>query len=493
MSFLQIPNNIRTPFVAVEFNNVNANQGPAELQYQALLVGQMLSTGTAAANTVVGPITSVAQAITYGGRGSMLERQAIAWFAINPSVPVYLGVLADNAGGVAATGTIVVAGPATAAGTLALYLGGVPVPVGVNSGDASTVIATNIAAAINANPDLPVTASVTSSTVTLTFRHKGLAGNTYDVRTNYNATDALPAGVTATITALGAVVAGTLNPVLTTLIAAAAAMWFQVIAHPYTDATSLTAIENEMARRAGPMVSMDGLAITSASGSFSSAGTLGQGRNSQYSTIIWQDGDTPLTTPTEFAAETAALAAQSAQVDPGLPFQTLAYVNALSPAQTDLFTQAERNTLLFDGIATSVIGAGGVVQIERLITTYQKNGAGAADPSYLDATTIFTLLYLRYSWRTRVQQRYPRVKLAQDGTRFGSGQAVVTPSIMKAEAITWFEDMIDLGLCQDLATFKQNVVVAIDAVNGNQLDVFLPPELIGQLMVTATQIAFLLQ
>src|SRR6185312_7113967 len=172
MDFLQIPNNIRTPFVAVEFNNANANQGAAQLQYNALLIGQKLAGGTAAQDTVVGPIASVAQAITYGGRGSMLEREAIAWFAINPSVPVYLGVLADNAGGVAATGTIVVTGPATATGTLALYLGGVPVPVGVNSGDASTAIATNIAAAINANADLPVTASVTSSTVTITFRHK---------------------------------------------------------------------------------------------------------------------------------------------------------------------------------------------------------------------------------------------------------------------------------------------------------------------------------
>ena len=55
----------------------------------------------------------------------MLHRMAIAWFASNKSTELWLGVLADNGAGVAATGTIVVTGPATATGTIPLYLGGV--------------------------------------------------------------------------------------------------------------------------------------------------------------------------------------------------------------------------------------------------------------------------------------------------------------------------------------------------------------------------------
>src|SRR5215510_6744028 len=231
--FNQVPSNLRIPFVALEFDPSQANQGPALLQYGALAIGQKLSTGAAAADTVV-PCASVADAITAGGRGSILHRKAIGWFASNQSTALQLGVLADNGAGVAATGTIVVTGPATETRTLALYFGGVFVPVGVTIGDASTAIATNIAAAITATPDLPITASAASSTVTMVFRHKGTVGNSFDVRANYNPGDKLPAGVGLTITPLGGVTAGATNPSLTNLIAGMATQCFDIWTHPYT-------------------------------------------------------------------------------------------------------------------------------------------------------------------------------------------------------------------------------------------------------------------
>jgi len=488
VAFNQVPSNLREPFVAVEFNAANAQQGPALLSYEAILIGQKTASGSQAPDTVV-QCTSVQQAIVLAGRGSMLHRMAIAWFASNESTELWLGVLADAGGGVAATGTIVVAGPATSTGTIALYLGGILVTVGVNSGDDSTVIATNIGAAINAALDLPVTAGVTTSTVTLTFRHKGLVGNSYDVRAGFNG-EVLPAGVTLTITALGSVVAGTTNPPLTNLIAAMGDLWLQVWAHPYTDATSLTAIETELASRSGPMRQQQGLAITSAFGSFSTLTALGMGRNSPNSTIVAQTGDTPLTPPMEFAAESAALAALYLAQDPARPLQTLAYSNAIATAETDQWAYSERNLMLFSGISTTKRVPGGVVQIGRFITTYETSPSGAPDTSYLDVTTMFTLLYLRYDFVTRMQLKYPRHKLADDGTKFGSGQAIMTPQLGKAEAVAWFEDMEELGLVEDVDTFKSNLVVARNATDPNRLDYLLPPNLINQLIVTAAQIAF---
>ncbi len=489
ISFNSIPTTLRIPFCAVEFDSTKAQQGPALLAYKALIIGQKLTAGTQAADTLV-RITSVDQAITYGGRGSMLHRQALAWFASNKSTEVWLGVLADNAGGVAATGTIVVAGPATATGTIVLYLGGERITVGVNSGDASTAVATAIGAAINANLDLPVTASVGASTVTITYRHKGLAGNSYDVRHSFRDGEVLPAGVTLTITAMGAVVAGTLNPVLTSLIAAMADMWFQIWTHPYTDATSLTAIEAELATRFGPMRQQSALAITSMSGNFAAHTSLGGGRNSPHSTIMAQPGPAPLTPPMEFAAEAAALVAYYGAIDPARPFQTLAFSRALAPAETDQWSVDERNLFLFDGISPTRRATGGVVQLERVITTYQTSPAGADDTAYLDATTMLTLIYLRYSFKTRMQLKYPRHKLAADGTRFGSGQAVITPKLGKAEAITWFREMEDLGLCEGFDQFKRDLVVERSASDPNRLDFLLPNDLINQLIVVGAQIQF---
>ncbi len=485
-SFNQIPSNQREPFVAVEFDSSRAQQGPSILAYRGLIIGQKLAAGSQAANTLV-RVTNADQVIPLAGRGSMLHRMAIAWFASNKSTEAWLGVLADDGAGVAATATLTVGGPATADGTIPLYLGGVRLTVGVLKDQIANTIATNIAAVINANPDLPVTAAAVGAVVTLTFRHKGLVGNSYDVRHSFRYGEALPAGMTLAIVAMAG---GTTAPSLTNLIAAMADMWFHVIAHPYTDATNLGAIETELASRANAMRAMDGIAITSMSGNFSAHTTLGAARNSAYSYIVAQPGPSPLTPPMEFAAETAALVSLYAQQDPARPMQTLAMSHAVAPAETDLWSPEERNLFLFDGIATTLVAAGAVVQMSRIISTYQVNASGADDTAYLDVTTVLTLMYLRYDFRNRIRSRYPRHKLANDGTRYGAGQAIITPKLGKAEAIGWFREKEEQGLVEGFDQFKRDLVCVRSVADPNRLEWVLPTDLINFLAVSAASIQF---
>lgn len=485
ITFNDVPSNLRVPFVAAEFDASQASQGPALLAYRALLIGQKLASGSATANSLH-KVTSADDLIALAGRGSMLHRMAIAWFASNKMTELWVLVVADDAAGVAAAGTITVTGPATEDGTIPLYIGGERVTVEVASGDVQNDIATAIGAAINADTDLPVTASVLANVVTVTFRHKGEVGNGHDLRDSYRDGEGLPAGV-----ALAYVqpVGGTTNPDLDDAIAALGDSWFQIIAHPYTDATSLTAIEAELASRFGSMRMIDGVAFTSKAGTHAALTTFGASRNSPHSVIVAQPGESPLTPAMEFAAEYAAVIARYGAADPARPFQTLPLAHALPPAESDLFTLEERNLLLYEGVATSRESVG-VVQIDRAITTYQTNAAGADDTAYLDVTSLLTLLYLRYSWRTRMQTRYPRHKLANDGTRLGSGQAVITPKIGKAEAVSWFREMESLGLVEGFEQFKADLVVERNVADPNRLDVLLPPDLINQLIVTATKIGF---
>lgn len=484
--FNSIPANLRVPFVAVEFDNSQASQGPSLLPYRALLIGQKTSGGSAAANSLI-KVASADDVLVAAGRGSMLHRMAKAYFAENQFTETWLGVLADNGSGVAATGTITVTGPATAAGTINLYVGGQLVQVAVNSGDVANTVAAAINAAINANLDLPVTSGVTTNVVTVTHRHKGEVSNDVDLRVNYQDGQALPTGIVIAFVAMSA---GATNPILTTLLANLGDTWFQVWAHPYKDATSLTAIEAELASRFGPMRMIDGVAFTSAVGTQSTLGTLGETRNSAHSCIVAQPGKNPLTPPSEFAAGVAGVVAFYGAQDPALPFQTLPVESALSPAETDLFTIQERNLNLFDGIATSRVDAGGNVQLDRLITTYQTNQAGAADTSYLDVTTMLTLLYLRYDFRNRLLTKYPRVKLADDGTRIAAGQNVLTPMVGKAEAVAWFKEKMQQGLVEDLEQFKADLVVARNDSDPNRLDFLLPPNLINQFIVGAANVQF---
>jgi phage tail sheath gpL-like len=486
ITFSSVPSNLRVPFVTAEFNNQRASQGTALLPYRVLIIGQKLNAGVWAGNSLQ-KASNVDQVIAGSGRGSMLHRMALKYFENNRVTETWFGVLADNGAGVAASGTLTVTGPATAAGTINLYLGGTLVQIAVANGDAQNAIASNINAAINAAADLPVTSSVSTNVVTVTFRHKGLVGNDFDMRLNYQDGEATPAGVAIAIVALAS---GTTNPTLTTLLAALGDNWYQLWAHPYTDATSLTAIEAELASRFGPLRMIDGVAFTSAAGTQSGLGTLGDSRNSQHSSIVAQPGKNPLTPPMEFAAAVVGVVAVAASADPARPFQTLDVHGVRPPAEADRFTFMERNLELYDGISTTRVGAGGVVQLERLVTTYQTSGSGASDISYLDVTTMLTLLFLRYSFRQRILSKFPRHKLASDGVRVGAGQAVITPLRGKAEAIAWFREMEDLGLVENADQFKQDVIVERNTNDPNRLDFVLPPDIINQFIVGAARIDF---
>jgi phage tail sheath gpL-like len=488
VSFNSVPSSLRVPFVTAEFDASRAAQGPALLAYRALLIGQKITAGTGTADALY-RVTSADDVVTYAGRGSMLHRMALAYFAANKSTETWIGVLADDGSGVAATGTMTVTGPATAAGTLALYIGGTLVRVAVTSGMTANQCATAIGAAVGlvgGSTNLPVYAAVSTNVVTLHAKNKGECGNDIDVRLNYQG-EKTPAGIAVAIVGMAS---GATNPDLDGLIATLGDQWFHVLAHPYTDATSLTALEAELSSRNGPLRMVDGVAITATALSYSSAATLGDSRNSPHNVIV-RAGRFP-TPPMEVAAHLAGVVAYHSAIDPARPLQTLPLPWIKAPADADRDTLEERNLLLYDGISTMNIAAGDLVQIERLITTYQENASGSEDTAYLSVETLFTLMYARFSFRARMSSRYPRHKLANDGTRFASGQAVMTPKLGRAEAIAWFRELEDIGLFEGFEQFKTDLVVERNVSDPNRLDFLLPPDLINMLVVSAAKVQFLL-
>lgn len=492
VTFNQVPTNIRIPFVAVEFDSSRAQQGPALLPYRVLIIGQKTSGGTAVANSLH-RVTNANQVLTLAGRGSMLHRMAIKYFANNSFTETYIGVLADNGAGVAATGKVTWGGTATAPGTVNLYLGGELVQVAVAVGDDGEDISAKVVAAIAAKLDLPVTAAIggegSEEDTVLTFRHKGLVGNSFNIRLNYQDGEALPAGVSASITAMAS---GTTAPDLATLISNLGDEWFHVWAMPYTDATTLTAAEAELSSRFGPMRMIDGVCFTASAETHANLGTLGDSRNSPHVSIAaTNQSPAPVF---EYAAAVAAVAAYFGNIDPARPFQTLPLIGILPPAETDRFTNTERNLLLYDGISVTKVAPGGVVVLDRLITTYKQNAAGADDTAYLDVTTMLTLLYLRFTFRNRIVTRYPRHKLGDDGKRYGFGQPIMTPKIGKAEASAWFRDMQGLGLVEvsedAYKQFMADLVVERAAGDPNRMNWLLSPDLMNQFIVGAAQIQF---
>ena len=117
-----------------------------------------------------------------------------------------------------------------------------------------------------------------------------------------------------------------------------------------------------------------------------------------------------------------------------------------------------------------------------------------ADTAYRDANTLSSRCRscgrLSASGSRRSSARY---KLANDGTRVGPGQRVVTPSTARAEAIGLFRQWERIGLVENADAFKEGLVVERNGGDPNRLDFLIPPDLVNQLRVLAASISFTLQ
>ncbi|MGF6549310.1 phage tail sheath subtilisin-like domain-containing protein [Paraburkholderia youngii] len=489
--FKVIPAGLRLPGAYFELDNSQANT--AQANQRALIIGQITSSGIATPNV---PIISggVGDAATQGGASSMLANMVAAYRLNDSFGEVWYLPLSDAAGAVAATGAIAFTAPPTANGSIALYIAGIAVNVPVTASQATTSIATAVAAAINAIPQMPVTASAATSTVTLTADNKGLCGNEINIQFNYYGTangEVTPAGLAYTITPMAS---GATNPTLTTALGNLGNMTFDFIACPYTDVTSMAAVQqllNDQTGRWSWQQQLYGHAFYAYAGTFASQTTLGLTRNNQHETIMGFNGS-----PTPSWLWAAALCAQvavSVRADPGVPLQYLPLQGVLPPPVASQFLPSQRETLLYDGIATFTVLQDGTVQTENVITSYQTNAQGVADNSYLEVETMFQLMLEIRTLQAMLTSKYARNKLASNGSKPAAGSNLVTPNTIKADIIALYQERTDAGYTQNADAFAAALVVQKNTLNPNRVDILWPGTPVNQMRTFATLVQFRLQ
>jgi phage tail sheath gpL-like len=489
IDFNEIPVNIRNPGQYIEFDNTRAITGSPPMPNKIVVFGQKLATGTAAADTPV-LVSTPQQAVGLFGRGSMLAAMFATIKQNNQFTETWALPQADNAAGTAATGSVTWNGPATEPGTQVFYIAGTLVEFAVTAAMTSNAMATAFAAAVNALPDLPLTAAVdgvTLNKVNLTARHKGADAGLIDLRALYEPGDAMVSGVAAVVVAMAL---GAGNPALANSIAAIGDDWFNHWIAPYTDATSLAALNTELDRRLGPLVQKEGHLYIGSQGTVGTLNAFGDTYNTLEASAI--GAQNPLEPMYLWAAATGAVGAFYLGNDPARPMQTIKLAGIHAPARADRFIDEDRETLLNNGISTWVVNANGDVELSRLITMYRVNSFNVPDPSYLDLMTVMTLFKMRFDVRARVALRWPRYKLADDGTVIKPGQATTTPALIMADIVGLAKREWEGEILEDLADFKANSFAERDSDDVNRVNIKLTPNLINQLMVTAAQIQFVL-
>lgn len=107
ISFNEISSNLLTPGAVLEIDNSRAVPGQANLPQKLLVIGQMLSTGSATEATLL-RIFNSKMADDYFGVGSLLSLMLKAVFKNTQGIQLFAMALNDAGGAAAASGTITV-------------------------------------------------------------------------------------------------------------------------------------------------------------------------------------------------------------------------------------------------------------------------------------------------------------------------------------------------------------------------------------------------
>lgn len=511
VDFQNFPDNWRLPLWWLEVDPSMA--GLPVQRPKSLLVGYA-NVGAPCQLDVPIPIGQLAQATQNFGQGSMLEGMFARFFDNSYGQLVYGVAITPPPSGVAATGSIKIDTAATDAGTLVVYIAGHKIAIKVASGDTPDAIASNLAAAIQQPPGLgeigiPVTATVATDTVTLTCNWVDVTGNDIDLRDNYLGTrgaEVMPAGVTITYSHPNNVVepgsnggklgGGSGVADCTAAIIALGEEDYEYVALPFNDTANLRDWNMEYGfgdtGRWGWMRQLYGHIFGARRDTFGNAITWGEGNNNAPISTMAFEINSP--TPNwEWAASYCSKAGRALLNDPARPLQTLELTGVKPAPFHQRFIKSENNNINLWGQAVQTVDPNGVPMILRESTQYQENQYGQTDDAYELVTTLATLARLFRNQRQAITSKFPRHKLADDGTRFGPGQAIITPSIAKAELIAEYAEDEYNGLVENSAAFVQNLLVVRNVNNPNRLDIVYPPDLVNQLRIFAVLAQFRLQ
>jgi len=494
IQFGQINANNRVPSVFSEINASKALTGAGILPKRALIIGQKVAAGTGAVDSIF-QVASAEEVELLAGVGSHMA-DMYKYFAANNKT-LETEILLLDEGTTAAEKTITVTGSATENGTIPLYVSDTRILIPVTSGDANTVVAAAIDAAINANKELLFTSTVAVGVVTAVANNKGEWTEKVNISKNRfpperGGVDKDVAGITVVIASS---VPGAGNVSLTTALAAVPDKVYNYILMPFNDSVSDASMLSFLIARQDANEQLEGHSFNSFNGTRAESTTHGNANNGEFQTTIQAGVGLGAITPEHgFAAAYIGQASKTAALDPLLPWTGQLMIGVIGDFSEDQLTLAERNILLFDGIATHTIDDAGNVRVERGITNFQKNALDQSDASFLDSQTLLGLSEIRQGFLFRMTSLFLNKKLASDPLIAAAGSNTITPLIIRGEIIALFSEFARDGLIEDLDEFLNTLIVIRDIEDGgsdpNRVNVSMSPDIVNQVRMIANNLLY---
>lgn len=490
ISFGQITNLSRLPGSRVEINASKAISGIGAITYRALILGQKVASGTGAVNTLLN-VNNVDEVKTLAGLGSQMSDIFKHFINNNDKIDTSIVLLAE--GTTEAEKDITITGTATESGKLDYYVAGIRQTTLVTSGDSAAVVAAAIKVTIDTNPDNLYTTAVLSGVVTLTAKNKGEWTEKLKVQFNRfgpenGGTEKTPAGLTVVVSDEQA---GAGNIDITTALAAVPSKTYDFILMPYNDSVNEAALKAHIVANQDGNIQHEGHGFNSFKETVPNSITHGNLNNSEFITTMYA-GLNPVSPEHAFTAAYMGQASKRSMQHPGKPWTGLILNGLIGDEPGKDADDDENNDLLFNGIATHLVADNGEVSILRGITNFQTNSVPAPDVSFLDSMTSLTLSYMRKTWNSTIYPKFEGFMLANDGTTASANTDVVTPSVIKGEAVSLLRIWADNAIIEDFETARDSLVVERDSGDVNRVNVEMSPDIINQFRQLATVIKFIL-
>lgn len=388
-----IPSGYATPG---DFVEINFGVGPfgAGAGYGALLIANRTSAGSGTDDTVVygpntePPLQSEADVIAIAGPGSEAHREWRRFRAVNKTTPLSM-ILPADAGGTAATATLVLANASAGNAVLRIWVGDEAADTSITNGMAVDTLGAAAVISVNNKTHFPVTVAYNSSTDTFTFTAKntGPRGNEIRIRA------AIVQGTTATTVTPNnvstAMTGGATSDSWTSALATILPTRYYYIVSPSTDVTGNTFddLVTQVLAQAQPAIGIRQRVFSAAVGSQSAGSTVAanSGINSTRVTIPWLQ--TPDWTAGEIAAQTAAVFALFEDQLWSYNFRdfgkgTVGAVDTsqfwklpASSVRANWPTATSIETALNNGLMAIGVTTEGVTYITRQVTTKHKSGS----------------------------------------------------------------------------------------------------------------------
>jgi phage tail sheath gpL-like len=423
------PTDKRRPGSGAEFDFVSGSQGLVPASRAILCIG--IAKGGTVAQHVPTQVFADKDAEDYFGTGlelTLMLRKALETGRKLGAVPQVWGIgIDENAGGVAATGTFTITGPATAAGDIVIRIAGRTVRSTVAVGAVQNDIAAALKLAVDkAAKDLPVTAGVAANVVTLTARAKGLFGN--DVALEVVSK---PAGVGITPVAMAAG-AGVVS-IITALDAALTRDYYGIAIgnHAAQDITDWAA---HVATAWGTMIKRFRYLFMGERGALATAQTLSAAANSEKVVV----GSYPSSPSPSF--EIAAALACLSQVHEQPNYNRNGTVLPLyPPALASVLNDAQIESALGSGLTPLTVDTTEqFAKVERLVTT-RTTVSSAPFEGLLDFGNSWALAKFAKELDPLITRAIEGKNI--DDNLLGDVKAVVRRSVRQRGNDGWFTDV----------------------------------------------------